>query len=62
MNRGFILSVPELHENIDDMKETCEQIVKSINPYFWKDQEKYKKNLKVYIIHIMIIKAIYIKN
>jgi len=43
MNRGFTLSVPELHENIDDMNETCEQIVKSINPYLWKEQEKYKQ-------------------
>jgi hypothetical protein len=25
------------------MKETCEQIVKSINPYLWKEQEKYKQ-------------------
>ena len=36
MNRGFTLSVPELHENLDDIKETCGKIVKSINPNLWK--------------------------
>ena len=36
MNRGFTLSVPELYENLDDMKETCEKIVKSIDSNLWK--------------------------
>ena len=41
MNRGFTLSVPELHENVQDIHETCEKLVKSINPYLFED--KYKK-------------------
>ena len=35
MNRGFTLCVPELHENLDDMEETCKKIVLSINPILW---------------------------
>ena len=36
MNRGFTLSVPELHQSLDDIQETCEKIVKSINPKLWR--------------------------
>ena len=32
MNRGFTLLVPELHENKEDLDETCEKIVKNISP------------------------------
>jgi len=31
MNRGFTLSVPEIHEKKNDTDKTCEDIVKSIN-------------------------------
>ena len=43
MNRGFTLSVPELHENIDDLQETCQKIVTSINPDLWKNESEYIK-------------------
>jgi hypothetical protein len=41
MNRGFTLSVPELHDNIGDIEETYEEIGKSINPDLWNNNKKY---------------------
>ena len=41
MNRGFTLSVPELHEIKEDLEETCQKIVTSINPDLWKKNEEY---------------------
>ena len=56
MNRGFTLSVPELHEDLDVIQETSEKIVLSINPLLWRSP--FQKLLKHYIIHIGIIKKI----
>ena len=46
MNRGFTLSVPELHDSLDDLEETCKEIVKSINKDLWNEQKKYMKIFK----------------
>ena len=59
MNRGFTLLVPELHENKEDVDETCKKIVINISPNLWTEETqkifealvlsyiKYKKYLKV---------------
>ena len=58
MNRGFTLLVPELHENKEDVDETCKKIVKNISENLWNGENKkifkalvesyieYKHNLK----------------
>jgi hypothetical protein len=40
MNRGFTLLVPELHENKEDVDETCKKIVKNIGPNLWTEENK----------------------
>ena len=39
MNRGFNLSVPEIHENESDLDETCKEIVESINKDLYNNEE-----------------------
>ena len=43
LNRGFTLSVPELHQIEEDVEDTCKEIVESINKYLFDDKKQYKK-------------------